>query len=73
MMIGGWSRLFFKRRVLGISTLAAASMVASGAEYVRQAKRVDAGAARAGIPFVAWVSFAAVLTGTIWAMNRKRR
>lgn len=71
-LIGAWSRLFFKRRELGLSTVAAASMVVSGAEYVRQAKRVDAGAARAGIPFLAWVSFATVLTGTIWVMNRKR-
>ncbi|MDP9090740.1 MAG: tryptophan-rich sensory protein [Pseudomonadota bacterium] len=72
-LIGGWSRLFFKRRELGISTVAAASMVASGAEYIRQAKRVDPGAASAGIPFLAWVSFATILTGTIWAMNRKGR
>jgi benzodiazapine receptor len=71
-LIGGWSRLFFKRRLLGVSTLAAVSMVASGAEYIRQAKRVDSVAARAGIPFLAWVSFATVLTGTIWALNRKR-
>lgn len=72
LMIGGWSRLFFKRRELGISTVAATTMVASAAEYIRQAKQVDAGAARAGVPFLAWVSFATVLTGTIWAMNRKR-
>ena len=72
-LIGGWSRLFFKRRALGVSTVAAASMIVSGAEYIRQAKRVDPIAARAGIPFLAWVSFATVLTGTIWAMNRKKR
>lgn len=71
-LIGGWSRLFFKHRVLGLSTVAAATMVASGAQYLRQAKRVDPIAARAGIPFLAWVSFATVLTATIWAMNRKR-
>lgn len=71
-LIGGWSRLFFKRRVLGVSTVAAASMMVSGAEYVRQARRVDLRAAGAGIPFLAWVSFATVLTGTIWVMNRKR-
>ena len=72
-MIGGWSRLFFKRRQLGFSTIAAATMVATGAEYIRQAKPVDPVAARAGIPFFAWVSFATVLTGTIWSMNRKNR
>lgn len=71
-MIGGWSRIFFKRRALGTSTVAAAAMIASGAEYVRQARRVDPVAARAAIPFVAWVSFATVLTATIWALNRDR-
>jgi benzodiazapine receptor len=69
--IGGWSRLFFRRRDLRFSTVAAAATVASAAQYVREAKRVDPVAARAGIPFLAWVSFATVLTGTIWAINRK--
>jgi benzodiazapine receptor len=72
LMIGGWSRLFFKRRNLGLSTVAAATMVATGAEFVRQAKRVDPATSRAGIPFVAWVSFATVLTATIWGLNRRR-
>lgn len=69
--IGGWSELFFKRRTLAVSTVAAASMVATGAQFVRQARQVDAVAARAGIPFVAWVSFATVLTATIWGLNRR--
>jgi benzodiazapine receptor len=51
-LIGGWSRLFFKRRVLGISTVAAASMVASGAQYITEARRVDPVAARAGFRFL---------------------
>ena len=71
-MIGGWSKLFFGRQALGASTVAAASMVASGVEYVRQAQHVDRGSARAGIPFVAWVSFATVLTASFWVLNRKR-
>jgi tryptophan-rich sensory protein len=71
-MIGGWSRLFFKHRNLGVSTVAAASMVATGAAYIKDAKGVDVGAARAGAPFLAWVSFATVLTATIWSLNRRR-
>ncbi len=71
-MIGSWSRLFFGRRSLAVSTVAAASMIATGAAYVHEAKKVDLKAARAGVPFVAWVSFATVLTGTIWALNRRR-
>jgi tryptophan-rich sensory protein len=71
-MIGGWSRLFFKRRNLVLSTVAAATMIATGAAFVRQAREVDPVASRAGIPFVAWVSFATVLTASIWGMNRRR-
>jgi translocator protein len=71
-MIGGWSRLFFKNRQLSVSTLAAAGMIVTGAEFVRQSRTVDRVAARAGIPFVAWVSFATVLSASIWALNRRR-
>jgi tryptophan-rich sensory protein len=71
-MIGAWSRLFFGRRALATSTVAAAAMVVTGADFVRQARRVDPVAARAGIPFVAWVGFATVLTAAIWGLNRRR-
>jgi benzodiazapine receptor len=71
-MIGAWSRLFFKRRDLALSTIAAASMVATGVEFARQAKRADPVAARAAVPLIVWVSFATALTATIWALNRRR-
>ena len=71
-MIGAWSRLFFKRRDLALSTVAAATMIASGVEFSRQAKPADPVAARAGVPFTVWVGFATVLTATIWALNRRR-
>lgn len=72
-MIGGWSRLFFKRRNLPVSTLAAASLIASSTAFVNAAKPVDRVASRAGLPLVGWVVFATVLTGTIWCLNRDRR
>ncbi len=59
--------IFFRRQRLGISTIAAASMIVTSAEFVRQAKRVDPVASRARIPLVAWVAFATVLTATIWS------
>lgn len=71
-MIGGWSRLFFKRHQLAVSSVAAASLVATSVAFVRQAKRVDTTAARAGIPLVGWVAFATVLTTAIWHLNRKK-
>jgi translocator protein len=71
-MIGGWSRLFFKRHQLAVSTVAAASLVATSVSFVSEAKKVDAAASRAGLPLVGWVAFATVLTATIWHLNRKR-
>ena len=70
LAIGAWSRLFFGRRHLPASTVAAAAMVATGARYVAEARRVDAPSAAAGVPFTAWVAFATVLTGAIWRLNR---
>ncbi len=69
-MVGGWSALFFGRRNLPVSTVAAAGMVLSGAAYVARARQVDAPAAAAGVPFVAWVGFATVLTAALWRRNR---
>lgn len=69
-MTGGWSRLFFGHRSLAVSTVAATAMIGTGAAFVLEAKKVDGVAARAGIPFVTWVSFATVLTAAIWRLNR---
>jgi translocator protein len=71
-MIGGWSRLFFKRHRLGASTAAAAGLVATSVAFVNEAKRVDKTAARAGLPLVGWVAFATVLTATIWHLNSRK-
>jgi translocator protein len=72
LMIGGWSRLFFGRRNLAQSTVAAAAMVGSSIAYVREAQKVDKLAARAAVPLAGWVTFATILTASIWAMNSKR-
>lgn len=68
--IGAWSWLFFGKRDLPASTVAAAAMIASGTAYVVEARKVDRTAAAAGVPFVAWVAFATVLTAAIWQRNR---
>jgi tryptophan-rich sensory protein len=72
-MIGAWSRLFFKRHALGASTVAAASMVVTSVAFVKAAAPVDKTASRAGIPLVAWLTFATALTGSIWYLNSRRR
>lgn len=68
--IGGWSRVFFGSRSLPVSTVAAAAMIGSGAAYIEQARKVDKQSALAGIPFVAWVAFATLLTAELWRRNR---
>lgn len=68
--IGAWSRIFFGSRNLPVSTIAAAVMIGTSAAYVAEARRSDRVAAAAGLPLVAWVAFATVLTGAIWRRNR---
>ena len=68
--IGAWSRLFFGGRNLPLSTFAAAAMVGTGAAYVAEARRSDDVAAAAGVPLVAWVAFATLLTAALWRRNR---
>ena len=53
-MIGGWSRLFFKRHNLGVSTIAAASLVATSVAFVNEARVVDK-SALSGRATVGWV------------------
>jgi len=69
-LIGGWSGVFFGRCNLPASTMLASAMVVSGAVFVAQASRVDKPSAIAGVPFVAWVAFATVLTAALWRRNR---
>lgn len=68
-MIGGWSELFFGRKALGASTLAAGGMLAGGAAYVATAAKVDRTAAATGIPYVLWLGFATLLAEEIWRRN----
>ena len=73
LMIGGWSRLFFKRHALTASTVAAAAMVGTSVAFVNESRKVDSVAARAGLPLVGWLAFATVLTASIWILNPRRR
>lgn len=68
--IGVWSRLFFGRRNLPVSTAASAALLGGGIAYVVTARKVDSVAAVEGLPLVAWVGFATVLTAAIWRRNR---
>lgn len=68
--IGGWSWLFFGRRNLAMSTVASAGLIGTSVAYVAAARKEDPTAAAQGLPLVAWVAFATVLTASIWRRNR---
>jgi benzodiazapine receptor len=68
--IGGWSRIFFGRRDLPASTLAATALAVAAATCAEAVRRVDRPAAAATLPLVAWVGFATVLTAALWRKNR---
>ena len=71
-MVGGWTELFFRKRALETSTVAAGAMVVTGAAYVATAAKVDRPAALLGVPFVGWLGFATVLAARISATNTDR-
>ena len=71
-MIGGWTKIFFGERSLAGGSLAAAGMVGSGAAYVEFARRVDGWAGAAGVPYTAWLAFAALLSEEVWRRNAEQ-
>ena len=67
--IGGWSEVFFGQRAPGWGTIASAALGAGAAGYVASANQTDEVAGRLGIPLVAWVAFATLLSEEIWRKN----
>ena len=67
--IGAWSWLFFGKRNLGASTVASAALLGTSVAYVSAAHDEDPTAAAQGLPLVAWVAFATLLTASIWRRN----
>lgn len=68
--IGGWSEVFFGKRAPGWGAIASAALGAGAAGYVAAARPVDRTASRMGIPLVAWVAFATLLSEEIWRKNK---
>lgn len=69
--IGGWSKVFFGNRAPGRGTIASAALGANAFGYVAAAGNVDKTAARTGMPLVAWVGFATLLSEEIWRRNNQ--
>jgi tryptophan-rich sensory protein len=68
---GGWSWLFFKRRMLGTSTVAAALLACSSVDLTRRAVAAQGNRAAPLAVYAAWCTFATVLSGHIWFLNRR--
>jgi benzodiazapine receptor len=67
---GGWTWLFFSRRKLGASAIAAAALTVSSADLTRRAVRTrGAGAGVLGL-YPLWCAFATLLSSRIWWLNR---
>jgi tryptophan-rich sensory protein len=68
----GWTWLFFTRRQLGTSAVAAAALTVSSADLTRRS--VAACGPRAGVlaAYPAWCAFATLLSTRIWQLNRSR-
>jgi len=67
---GSWTWLFFTRRQLGLSALAAGALAVSSADLTRRA--VDANGAQAAplALYPLWCGFATALSSRIWSLNR---
>ncbi|ULE34129.1 TspO/MBR family protein [Mycobacterium sp. IDR2000157661] len=66
-----WSWLFFGRRMLGTSAVAAGVLTASSADLTRRAVAVQGASAAPLALYPAWCAFATALSTHIWILNRR--
>jgi tryptophan-rich sensory protein len=69
---GSWSWLFFNRRMLGPSAIAAGVLAVSSADLTRRAAAVQGASAAPLALYPAWCAFATALSTHIWFLNRRR-
>jgi benzodiazapine receptor len=65
-----WTWLFFTRRQLGLSALAAGVLTASSAALTRRSVEARGAQAAPLALYPLWCGFATVLSSTIWSLNR---
>ena len=68
---GSWSWLFFNRRMLGTSAVAAGVLAVSSADLTRRAVAVRGASAAPLALYPAWCAFATALSTHIWVLNRR--
>ena len=70
LLNGSWSWLFFNRRKLGASAVAAAALTASSADLTRRAVEVQPNRGAPLVLYPLWCAFATALSTRIWMLNR---
>ncbi len=65
----GWSILFFGLRQIGPAMIEILILLATLVATTLAFRRIDGIAALLLVPYVAWVSFATVLTAAVWRLN----
>ena len=69
---GAWSWIFFRRHALGAALAEILVLWCAIVATIGATARVRPSAAALLLPYLAWVSFATVLTAEIWRRNRAR-
>ncbi len=67
----GWSWLFFNRRLLGTSAVAAAALAVSSADLASRAVSVQGARAAPLALYPIWCAFATLLSVHVWFLNRR--
>lgn len=67
---GSWSWLFFNRRMLGTSAIAAAALTVSSTDLTRRAVEVKPARGALLALYPLWCAFATALSTRIWMLNR---
>jgi translocator protein len=70
LLNASWSWVFFNRRLIGTSAIAAAALTASSADLTRRAVAVQGLRAAPLALYAVWCAFASVLSSHIWFLNR---
>ena len=70
LLNGSWSWLFFNRRMLGTSAVAAAALTASSVDLTRRAVEAQPGRGAPLALYPLWCAFATLLSTRIWMLNR---
>lgn len=64
-----WTPVFFSAHQIGAGFLIILLLLASILSFILSARELDRVAASLFIPYAAWVAFASLLNGSLWALN----